>query len=71
MTLYDKLIKRLGGFFRKVYKLKVVGAENVPEDGGFILSSNHTALFDPVVLMLSVPRRIHFMAKKESFKRRS
>ena len=40
----------------------------VPENGGFILSSNHTALFDPVVLILSVPRRIHFMAKKESFK---
>lgn len=68
MTLYDKLIKRFGGLFRRMYKLEVIGAENVPEDGCFILSSNHTALFDPVVLILSVPRRIHFMAKKESFK---
>ena len=68
MTLYDKLVKRLGGLFRWMYKLKVVGAENVPEGGGFILCCNHTALFDPVMLILSVPRRIHFMAKKESFK---
>lgn len=68
MTLYDKLIKRFGGLFRRMYKLTVVGAENVPAEGGFILSCNHTALFDPVVLILSVPRRIHFMAKKESFK---
>lgn len=68
MTLYEKLVKRFGGLFRRMYKLEVIGAENVPEDGGFILSCNHTALFDPVVLILSVPRRIHFMAKKESFK---
>ena len=68
MTLYDKLVKRLGGLFRFVYKLEVVGAENVPADCGFIISSNHTASFDPVMLILSVPRRIHFMAKKESFK---
>ena len=68
MTLYDKLIKRLGRFFRWMYKLEVTGAENVPKEGGFILSSNHTALFDPVVLILSVPRRLRFMAKKESFK---
>ena len=68
MTLYDKLVKSLGGLFRRVYKLEVIGAENVPENCGFIVSSNHTASFDPVMLILSVPRRIHFMAKKEVFK---
>ena len=68
MTLYDKLVKRLGWFFRLIYRLKVVGAENVPTDGSMILCSNHTAKFDPVVLILSVPRRVHFMAKKETFK---
>lgn len=69
MTLYDKLVKRLGWLFRAMYKLNVIGAENVPEDGCFILCSNHTAKFDPVVLILSVkPRRVHFMAKIETFK---
>ena len=68
MTLYDRLVKHFGGLFRRIYKLKVIGGENVPDEGGFILSSNHTALFDPVVLVLSIPRRLHFMAKKESFK---
>ncbi len=68
MTLYDKLVKRFGWFFRRLYKLNIVGAENVPKDGSFILCSNHTAKFDPVVLILGVPRRVHFMAKKETFK---
>ena len=68
MTLYEKLVKRLGGFFRRIYGLKVIGAENVPEEGAFILGCNHTALFDPIMLIISVPRTIHFMAKKESFK---
>ncbi len=67
MTLYDKLVKRLGGLFRRVYKLEVKGTENIPDDGGFIIASNHTASFDPVMLILSVPRRLHFMAKKEVF----
>lgn len=68
MTLYDKLVKKFGKFFRRIYRLKVIGAENVPAEGSFILSCNHTALFDPVVLVLSIPRVIRFMAKKESFK---
>ena len=69
MTLYDRIVKRLGWFFRIIYKLETKGTENVPADGSFILCSNHTAKFDPVVLILSVvPRRVHFMAKKETFK---
>ena len=67
MTLYDKLVKRLGWFFRLLYRLEMKGTENVPAEGSFILCSNHTAKFDPVVLILSVPRRVHFMAKKETF----
>ena len=64
MTLYDKLVKKFGKFFRRIYRLKVIGAENVPAEGSFILSCNHTALFDPVVLVLSIPRVIRFMAKR-------
>ena len=68
MTLYEKLVNRLGGLFRRMYKLNVIGEENVPADGAFVLGCNHTALFDPIMLILSVPRTIRFMAKKESFK---
>lgn len=68
MTLYEKLVKRLGGFFRRIYRLKIIGAENVPADGSLIVGCNHTALFDPIMLILSIPRTIRFMAKKESFK---
>ncbi len=68
MTLYEKLVNRLGGLFRRMYKLNVIGEENVPADGAFVLGCNHTALFDPIMLILSIPRTIRFMAKKESFK---
>jgi 1-acyl-sn-glycerol-3-phosphate acyltransferase len=49
-------------------QMKLVGAENLPTGGGFILASTHTSWFDPLWLARAVaPRRIHFMAKEELF----
>lgn len=51
-----------------IYKIEVVGKENIKKDGNLILSSNHTHVLDPVTLAIIFPRQIHFMAKKELFK---
>ena len=32
MRLYDNLIKWLAGFFCALYRIEVIGAENIPED---------------------------------------
>ena len=51
------------------YRLRVEGAENLPESGGFVLAANHTSNFDPWPLAVPLwPRRfLRFMAKSELF----
>jgi 1-acyl-sn-glycerol-3-phosphate acyltransferase len=54
---------------RGVYRLKAVGVENLPTEGGYVLSANHTSSFDPWPLGIPLfPRRfLRFMAKSELF----
>jgi glycerol-3-phosphate O-acyltransferase / dihydroxyacetone phosphate acyltransferase len=53
-------------FFRRI---EVVGAENMPKQGGVIFVSNHpNALIDPMLLFVSLPRNIAFLAKSTLFK---
>lgn len=53
-----------------IFPYKVIGAQNVPEQDGkpVILCSNHISFMDPVFLLLSIKRHIHYMAKAELFK---
>ncbi len=54
---------------RGLYRLKAVGLEYLPVDGGYVLAANHTSSFDPWPLGLPLfPRRfLRFMAKSELF----
>jgi 1-acyl-sn-glycerol-3-phosphate acyltransferase len=52
-------------FFQRV---KVIGKENVPKDGGFVMCANHIAIRDVILLGAACPRQIKFVAKKEIFK---
>lgn len=47
---------------------KVKGKENILERGSIVLAGNHTKWLDPLLLIATVPRKIHFMAKIELFK---
>ena len=74
MRLYDNLIKWLAGFFCALYRIGVIGAENIPEDTekhslpGFMLCSNHIANLDPVVIVAAIRIKINWMAKDSLFK---
>lgn len=57
----------VNGVFRPFYRLDVVGAEHIPKEGGVLLVCNHISNYDPIVLGLTNPRPIHFMAKQELF----
>ncbi len=57
----------LWGYFHVVFRMKVVGAENMPMQGPVLLCSNHLAKRDPVLLGLSQKRQIFYMAKEELF----
>lgn len=65
---YETAYKKFAGLIRRLYKIKVVGLENVPKTGGALVCCNHTALLDPAILGACIPRQIHFMAKAEAFK---
>ncbi|HSB72227.1 MAG TPA: lysophospholipid acyltransferase family protein [Candidatus Methylomirabilis sp.] len=55
---------------RHFFALQVEGAERVPGTGPVILAPNHVSYLDPVLVGVSIRRRVHFMAKKELFRNR-
>jgi 1-acyl-sn-glycerol-3-phosphate acyltransferase len=54
--------------FYGIFRLKVIGLENIPATGATILCSNHTSNLDPPLLGTPVSRKVRFMAKAELFK---
>ena len=68
--LYEIIKSILKPFLLVFYNVKVVGAENLPKEDGFIVCGNHIRAIDPVLLAIALPRRIHFMAKVELFRNR-
>ena len=67
-TGYMRLHKILSPLIRFFWRIKVVGKENVPKDGGFVVCSNHIAWCDVLLIGASCPRQVKFIAKKELFK---
>ena len=52
-----------------MYNLKVVGKENLPKKGNFMLAGNHVSEMDPPFLACACNMPIAFMAKKELFEK--
>lgn len=66
--MFYNFAKTVAWFVLKlIFKIQVVGLENVPENGGYIMAANHRSLFDPIFIAAPVKQQIHFMAKKELF----
>jgi 1-acyl-sn-glycerol-3-phosphate acyltransferase len=59
----------LAPIFRLVFRLRVVGAENIPTGGSTLFVANHISMWDPPMIghALARRRRVHFMAKSELF----
>ena len=73
-NFYQKIIYQLVSqvIIFPIYKLLfrgiLIGKENIPKKGSFILVSNHGSLLDPPLLGHAVGRNISFMAKSELFR---
>ncbi|WP_249413993.1 MULTISPECIES: lysophospholipid acyltransferase family protein [Alteribacter] len=68
----NKSVYRLGKFicrtfFRLFFRVRVVGRENLPSNGGILLCSNHIHYLDPPFLGAFLKRDTRYMAKSELF----
>lgn len=55
-------------FLRIVFRIEIIGQENVLNERAYIICGNHRSNWDPVFLVMCTKRNMHFMAKKELFK---
>ncbi|MFC2168188.1 lysophospholipid acyltransferase family protein [Acidobacteriota bacterium] len=54
--------------YKIFFRLQVIGRENIPLEGGFILASNHASFLDPPALAVASPRVLSFMALEGLFR---
>lgn len=50
-----------------MFKVTIVGKENIPQDGSGVLCCNHMSNYDPLTLAVFIDRLPRFIAKKELF----
>ena len=66
--IFKILVPIVRFFVKLVFRVRIVGEENIPKDGGCIICANHSSNWDPVFLVVLLTRRIYLMAKAELFK---
>ena len=52
-------------YCKVVYRLKVIGKENIPKEGPVIYCGNHRSYIDPPLIVVTAGRHVRFMAKEE------
>lgn len=66
--MYNFLVFLVRSFVKLWFKVEVIGKENVPDKGGYIVASNHQSYWDPVLIAVFLKGKYCFMAKKELFR---
>lgn len=68
MSLYSfgKVVCNI--ILKTIFRIKIEGLENVPDDKSFIVVCNHKSNLDPPVLGIALPVKLNYMAKEELFK---
>ncbi len=61
--VFDRLAYLLVGMWLRIfYRVRAVGPENVPEEGGALLIANHVTWIDGLVLYFACPRPVRYIA---------
>ncbi len=67
--LYRVIYAIFAGLVGRIFRIRVIGKEKEPDQGGFLVCANHIAASDAVILCYAFRKhQIHLMAKKELFK---
>lgn len=48
-----------------VYRVEIIGKENIPKDGPLIFCGNHRTYLDPPLIVVTAGRDMRFLAKEE------
>ncbi len=59
-----------GTVFRMWFRGEVVGTENFPREGPFLIASNHASHLDPPFVGSQIPRQMRFFARKSLWNNR-
>jgi 1-acyl-sn-glycerol-3-phosphate acyltransferase len=54
-------------YFKTFHRFEVNGLDNIPEDGAFLLASNHISFLDPPALGCKINRNLHYFARDSLF----
>ena len=74
MNYIKEILKKIGRVFMRfcvlvyckiVYRMKVVGKENIPKEGPVIICGNHRSFLDPPLIEITTGRYTRFLAKEE------
>jgi len=57
-------------FCKLFFRMHVYGSENIPEEGAFVLVSNHQSYLDPVFCGVPLERTLYFLARSSLWKNR-
>lgn len=68
MRFYKFAVALLTPVLKAIFRIKIEGAENIPQTGDIYVCCNHLSNWDPILLAVSSRRPIHYMSKKEVFK---
>jgi 1-acyl-sn-glycerol-3-phosphate acyltransferase len=63
--LYQRLRVVVAWLCRRLYRLEVEGADNIPPTGAYVLAANHNSSIDPALVALTTERPIRFLARAE------
>lgn len=55
-------------YLKLFHRFRVLGLEHAPEEGAFLLASNHTSFLDPPALGCRLPRDLHYFARSSLFR---
>jgi 1-acyl-sn-glycerol-3-phosphate acyltransferase len=55
-------------FCRLLFKIEFHGTENIPREGGCIITPNHITYADPIWITIPMPRRVYYMAWDKPFR---
>ncbi len=69
MKFYSFCKTALSSILKSLFRVRVIGNENEPENGTLLLCSNHISMWDPLLIAVSLKnRQVRYMGKAELFK---